>query len=116
LVNLVGQGFFDIALSVPLVLEYEDACKRIPFNLRPDDNAVDDVLDYFCSVAQSIKHIHFLWRPLLRDPHDDLVVELAVAGGCSTIVTFNKRDFKGVERFGISLFTPREYLTRLEIR
>ena len=46
---------------------------------------------------------------MLRDPNDDLVLEVAVAGGCEAIVTFNKRDFGGAERFGIRVLSPREF-------
>ena len=52
----------------------------------------------------------YLWRPFLRDPNDDMVVEAAVTGGCDSIVTFNSRDFAGVEQFRIRVMTPREFL------
>jgi hypothetical protein len=58
--------------------------------------------------------IHYLWRPFLPDPKDDLVLEAAVAGRCDTIVTFNRRDFRGVEQFGLRIRTPREFLEELE--
>jgi len=61
------------------------------------------------SVAR--KHIiHFLWRPFLKDPQDDHVLELAVEAGCGFIVTHNVRDFSGSERFGIRVVTPRAVL------
>jgi hypothetical protein len=40
--------------------------------------------------------------------------ELAVAAGCSHIITHNTRDFRGSERFGIHALTPGEFLTELE--
>ena len=54
--------------------------------------------------------IFFLWRPFLRDPDDDLVLELAVEAGCAYIVTHNLRDFEGVERFGLRAVTPKRFL------
>ena len=39
-----------------------------------------------------------------------MVLELAVDAGAPVIVTFNLRDFVGVDRFGIRALTPREYL------
>jgi predicted nucleic acid-binding protein len=55
-----------------------------------------------CSIA--VRHeIFFLWRPVLRDPRDDMVLELAVAAGCESIVSYNRRDFKAAERFGIQV-------------
>ena len=44
---------------------------------------------------------------------DEFVLELAVAAGCRVIVTHNTRDFKGAERFGISVITPGEFLVLL---
>jgi putative PIN family toxin of toxin-antitoxin system len=110
LLMLVGEAEFEIALSVPLVLEYEDAAKRMPeaTGLAPED--VDDIIDYLCGVAH-LQEIHFLWRPVLRDPQDDHVLELATEAGCEIVVTHNVRDFAGSERFGVRAITPREFLT-----
>jgi len=112
LLLLVGGSGFEIALSVPLVVEYEDAAKRMPAatGLQPEE--VDDVIDYLCSVAR-LQEIHFLWRPVLRDARDDHVLELAVEAGCGVIVTHNIRDFAGCEDFGIEAVTPGEFLRRI---
>lgn len=109
LLSLVDSGLFEVSLSVPLVLEYEDAAKRGSDELGLSHADIDDVLDYVCRVADR-RRIHFLWRPVLRDPKDDLVLELAVEAGCQFIVTFNKRDFAGVEQFAVEVVTPREFL------
>ncbi|MDR1016701.1 MAG: PIN domain-containing protein [Coriobacteriales bacterium] len=114
LVSLIGRGLFDIAVSVPMALEYEMMLKRIDSDKRPDDDAVDDALDYLFKVAKRVEAVHYLWRPFSTDPYDDHVVELTVVSGASAIVTFNKRDFKDISEFGIMLFTPVEYLRRLE--
>jgi len=62
------------------------------------------------AVRQSI---FFLWRPLLRDPKDDMVAEVAAAAGCGAIVTHNVDDFAGVERLGIAPIAPATFLKRL---
>lgn len=108
----VGTGDFEIAVSVPLVLEYEDALLRQIADTPLSERDVHDVVDYLCSVAQQ-QDIFFLWRPLLRDPKDDLVVEVAVAAGCDAIITFNRRDFAGLEQFGIRVLTPAELLKEI---
>jgi predicted nucleic acid-binding protein len=51
---------------------------------------------------------------LLRDPKDEFVLELAVEGGCDLIITYNQRDFSGVERFGLRTMTPRDFLRLIE--
>ena len=68
-----------------------------------------DILDYLCTVAER-QEIFFLWRPYLRDPQDEMVLEAAVAGRCSAIVSYNKKDFAGAERFSIKVVTPQEFL------
>jgi predicted nucleic acid-binding protein len=105
----VGRGKFEIALSVPLVFEYEDALLRHAAVTGLSRRDVDAVLDYFCSVAH-LQTIFFLWRPLLPDPKDDLVLELAVAAGCPTVVTYNVRDFRGGESLGVSARRPGPFL------
>jgi putative PIN family toxin of toxin-antitoxin system len=112
LLMLVGGTAFEIALSVPLVLEYEDATKRDIEATGLSLQDIDDVLDYLCSVAHH-QEIHFLWRPALRDPSDDHVLELAVEAGCAVVVTHNVRDFAGSEHFGVTAITPGEFLTRI---
>lgn len=58
---------------------------------------------------------HFIWRPQLRDPGDELVLEAAVNGHADAIVTFNRRDFDVVaQRFGIELLIPAEVLKRID--
>ena len=106
---------FRISLSVPLVLEYEDAGKRSAREVGLTASDVDDVVDYLCSVAD-LREIHFLWRPFLRDPYDDHLLELAVESGSRWIITFNIRDFAGSERFGVEALTPQQFLAKLEGR
>ena len=75
--------------------------------LAPGD--IDGILDFLCEVGHH-QRIHFLWRPSLRDPRDELVLELAVAAGCRQIITFNGRDFAGSERLGVEVVTPAKFL------
>jgi putative PIN family toxin of toxin-antitoxin system len=113
LLNLIGKSpSFEISLSVPLLLEYEDALKRQTRHLGLRYKDIDDVLEYLCSVA-TLHEIYYLWRPVLRDPHDDFVLELAVGAGCETIVTFNTRDFAGAETFGLRVERPQEFMKRI---
>ena len=114
LLSEVGRGKFEIALSVPLVLEYEDALLRHAPATGLSRRDMDAILDYFCSVGH-LQSIFFLWRPLLPDPKDDLVLELAVAAGCRTVVTFNVRDFRGAEGLGVSAQRPGGFLKAIGV-
>jgi putative PIN family toxin of toxin-antitoxin system len=100
------------ALSVPLVLEYEMVLKRAAAELNLEPRDIDAFLDYLCAVGHQ-QRIHFLWRPALRDPRDELVLELAVAAGCRHIVTHNVKDFAGADRFGVMALPPAAYLRHL---
>ncbi len=111
LLTLVGRSEFRINISVPLVLEYEDVLTRPEMKIPLSSSQIDDVLDYHCSVARH-HEIFFLWRPFLKDPHDDMVLELAVKAACPLIVTYNGRDFAGSEQFGIQAITPGDFLRR----
>jgi putative PIN family toxin of toxin-antitoxin system len=113
LLSEVGKGRFEIALSVPLVLEYEDALLR-PELSHLASGDVDAILNYFCKVAH-LQQIFYLWRPLLPDPKDDLLLELAVAARCRFVITYNVRDFVGAERFGLSVLEPGPFLSGLGV-
>jgi putative PIN family toxin of toxin-antitoxin system len=109
LLTLVGTGQFDIHLSVPLVLEYEEVLLRELPHLQVSRTVVEDVLDFHCTVATRHR-IFFLWRPYLPDPSDDMLLELAVTARCDFIVTYNTRDFISIERFAIRAIEPGEFL------
>ena len=65
LLSLVGKSArFEINISVPLVLEYEDAANRELRKIGLAKSDVSDIIDYICSVANH-RLIYFLWRPLL---------------------------------------------------
>ena len=114
LLSLVGTRKFDINLSVPLVLEYEDVAKRMSDEFGLTLTALDDIIDYLCSVA--VRHqIHYLWRPVLPDPKDDMVLEVAVAGRCDAIITYNYKDFRGAEQFGVRILKPVEFLAQIGV-
>jgi predicted nucleic acid-binding protein len=70
---------------------------------------MEEIVDYLCAACEP-QAIYYLWRPILRDPKDDMVLEVAVAAGCDTSVTFNARDFQGADRFGLRIQTPAEFL------
>lgn len=112
LMSLVGTDRFEIHLSVPLVLEYEEILlrQRVLLGLTPED--VSDLVDALCALGHHHK-IYFLWRPYLRDAKDELVLDLAVAAGCDYIITHNQKDFIGTERFGIGVLDPKTFLREI---
>lgn len=111
--TLLRAAEFEIAISVPLVLEYEAVLRRHADALGLNSQEVVGLVDYLCSVGHR-QEIHFLWRPALRDPSDEFVLELAVAARCSAIVTHNVRDFGGAKAFRVEVLTPAQFISRIE--
>jgi predicted nucleic acid-binding protein len=75
---------------------------------------VGRLLDAVVLVAEPVA-VHFHWRPMLRDPDDEMVLETAVNGRADRLVTFNRRDFAAAAKlFGLTVKTPGEVLLDLE--
>ena len=112
---LRGQGVTLLA-SVPLLIEYEAVMTR-PEHLNAAGltaTEVGSLLDAVSAVAERVR-LAFLWRPLLPDLDDDMVLETAANGRAVGIVTFNRRGFVlATQQFGITVLSPAEALSRLE--
>lgn len=110
LVNTIPSPAFTVCLSVALYMEWQAVLTRTE-NLPPG-RSVEDAIGFMRYLASQayLQEIHYLWRPCLPDPDDDMVLELAVAAGCRYIVTHNVRDFRGTERFGVTAITPGNFL------
>jgi putative PIN family toxin of toxin-antitoxin system len=109
LIRLVRAGVLRPAVTAPLVFEYDDVANRpgrLP-HFWPAE--ITGFLDWFVSVSSQHK-VHFLWRPLLRDPKDDMVLEAAVAASADFLVTFNTSDFDGASTLGVRIVTPLQLL------
>lgn len=109
---------YPLLVSVPLLLEYEAVLMR-PEHLTAAGLSADDVqalLDAVVVVAQPIR-LSYLWRPILADPRDDMVMETAVNGQADLLVTFNLRHFKeAIRNFALQVSRPADVLHRLEER
>ncbi len=114
LVSLLPSDRFSIAISVPLVFEYEGVLRRGQLPAEISEKDISDFIDFLCQVGFR-QDIFFLWRPFLPDPSDDLVLEVAVAASCDTIITYNKRHFRDVEKFGIRILDPKEFLAEIGV-
>lgn len=113
LLSLLRAQVYRLALSVPLMLEYEDVLLRHPDNLPLNPEQINAILDQIAETADKYDR-YFLWRPWLKDPKDDHVLELAFASSSRYIVTYNLKDFRGlVDRFGIQALTPKSLLEEL---
>ena len=109
LLKLIDRNIFKLQVSVPLILEYEDVLKRNLSNLVLSESDINDLIDYICMVSDKRK-IYYLWRPFLKDVKDDHILELAVESESDYIITYNLRDFKGIEKFNLKALKPKEFL------
>ena len=110
LLSMVGASRFALQVSAPLIAEYEAVLKR--GQLALSDDQIDDVIDFVCASSEHHK-IFYLWRPTLKDPDDDFLLELAVKAQ-ATIVTWNTADFKKAAMFNVPVIPPRTLLQQLE--
>ena len=115
LIDQALGGAFTLLLSVALALEYEAVCcnpaQRIISGLS--DAEISNIISALCAVSEPVSP-RFLWRPQLRDPADEMVLETAINGNADALVTFNRRDFGDAPGdFGIALLSPREALRRI---
>ncbi len=102
---------FEQTISPGLIFEYESVAKRKSSGIKLSETDIDVIIDMICD--WSIKcEIFYLWRPYLKDPKDDFILELAVESQSDFIITYNKSDFKGVEKFGVTVLTPKEFLEK----
>lgn len=80
----------------------------------PPNQEVENTLAFLRYLASTahLQDIYYLWRPQLRDPNDDMVLELAVAAQAKYIVTHNIRDFQRL-KFDVIAITPADFLKLL---
>jgi putative PIN family toxin of toxin-antitoxin system len=116
LLMAVRRGEIRMLANVALALEYEATCRRaehgVAAGLTPAQVGV--FIDAVIALAEPVE-THFLWRPQLRDPGDELVLEAAVNGQANAIVTFNQKDFGEIPmKFSVEVLAPVDALRRIK--
>lgn len=116
IISQLPSDKFQIVLTIPLYLEYQDVLTR-PEHMS-GKSSKDDIINflrYICSIAYK-QQIYYLWRPWVKDPKDDMVLEAAVGSQSKYLVTHNLNDFKEIDTFfGIKAVTPGKFLHILSI-
>jgi predicted nucleic acid-binding protein len=102
-------------LNVALALEYESKCSLVEHRHAAGISTAEAAafIARLIGLGEPV-HSYFRWRPQLRDPGDELVLEAAVNGRADAIVTFNERDLRGAKAsFGIEVVRPGVALRRI---
>jgi putative PIN family toxin of toxin-antitoxin system len=116
LLELVALGTLRPLVSTALFLEYEEVLQR-PENRLATGMSEQDVEAFLAALASAAEavEVSFRWRPQLKDPKDELVLEAAVNGQAEALVTHNVRDFEPAARlFGLRVLLPRDPLKELK--
>ena len=104
---------FTPLMGAALLAEYEDVLGRAELFRKSRLSAAEreDLLDIFFAACEWVR-VYYLWRPNLPDEADNHVLELAVAAGGATILTFNRKDFSSGElRFPeVAIQAPASWL------
>ena len=112
LLALVAEQAVKPLVTTALFFEYEDVLLRAEHRLATGMSEADvrGFLAAFASAAEGVE-VHFLWRPQLSDPADEMVLEAAINGQADALVTHNVADFSvAAARFGLRIVTPGEIL------
>lgn len=114
LIRRIDAGNVTMLLTVALALEYEAICTLAEHRLASGLSAADAgiFVDGLIGMSEPVRSF-FRWRPQLRDPGDELVLEAAVNGQANSIVTFNESHLREARRFGIAVIRPAEALRRM---
>lgn len=117
LLQALREGRYVALASVPLMLEYEAVLKR-PEQLVPGLRTLATVDAFLEALSLRMEpvHLHYLWRPQLRDPADEMVLETALNGRADALVTLNVADFAAAARFHMPVMLPRQFWQRLQER
>ncbi|MDP3924993.1 MAG: PIN domain-containing protein [Hydrogenophaga sp.] len=110
---VAARSAFSDSAERALYTEWQDVLSRpehLPPGMQPED--ARGFLRYLASIAH-LQDVYYLWRPFLRDPDDDMVLECAVASGSRYVITHNLRDFRKITQLNIEPLTPAEFLARL---
>lgn len=107
-------GEWTTVVSNHLLFEYEEILKRQAPGLGLSLEDVDEILNAICAGAEEWQLLHG-WQPILRDPDDEPLVQLAVESGARVIVTHNVHDLQPATRLGVEVLQPREFLAKLRL-
>ena len=116
LLSLLNDQRFQINISATLIFEYEAILKREEQKIGLTNEDIDEIINGICHLSNH-HEIFYIWRPLAKDKDDDFLLDFALKCQAQFIISYNDKDLKPIEKFGISILTPKQFLQLLgEIR
>jgi putative PIN family toxin of toxin-antitoxin system len=112
LLTILNDQRFQINISTTLVFEYEEILKREQQKIGLNNEDIDNIINGICYLANH-HQLFYIWRPLAKDKDDDFLIDLALKCQAQFIVSYNQKDLQPVEKFGISILTPKQFLQLL---
>jgi putative PIN family toxin of toxin-antitoxin system len=112
LIEWLDEDRFSLAVSPPLLFEYEALLRRQAPDTGWSDADVEKFLEFACSKSRLVEP-WFRFRPAIRDADDEFVLELAFAAGVDYLVTLNGKDFVGSASFGVVVVRPGDLVELL---
>ena len=112
--SLLAQEYI-LLMSTTLFVEYEMVLTR-PRNLKRfglETGEVIVILNMLAAICQPVS-FDYRWRPEANDADDDLVLETAINGYASAILSFNLKDLEQpAARFNIPVIRPGDFLGKI---
>jgi putative PIN family toxin of toxin-antitoxin system len=99
-------------LSNHLIYEYEEILKREAAGLSLSLDDVDQILNALSARGEEWPLTHN-WEPVLPDPDDEPLVQLAQESAARLIVTHNTGHLQPAAKLGIQVLKPGEFLVSL---
>lgn len=106
------HGEWTAVVSNHLIHEYEEVLKANATEFELSLGDVDELLNALCARAEEWP-LQPGWSPLLSDPDDEPLVQLAHESSANRIVTHNLRHLAPAKAVGIEVLKPGEFLARV---
>jgi predicted nucleic acid-binding protein len=102
------RGEWTAVVSNHLLFEYEEVMKRDAAALGLNLDEIDELLNAICARADEwpLKHG---WEPILPDPDDEPLVQLAHESGAMRLISHNIRHLRPAAEMGIQILKPGEF-------
>lgn len=112
IVGMVSSGVLRLCYDARVMVEYQDVLVRPKFQFDP--RKVKDLLVFMEQSGEVVATSPLNAR--LPDVHDEIFLEVALAGRAVFLITGNTKHFPASSRQGVNVVTPRAFLDLLRVK